>query len=122
MDELKPDRHVTQTIQMYGASEQQDLIEADIAEIRRVFGHIGASDLRLLRTSLLGARKTPPGTPINQADQLVWLYRSTLGLRSHPPPRWSNSRDPGGPTVSYCADCVLRGPTILQYRGHVRGI
>jgi hypothetical protein len=77
---FKPDRHVIEMIQLwYGALEEHDTIEADIAEIRSIFQRISASDLHLLRTALLGARKTPPGTPINQADQLVWLYRSTLG-------------------------------------------
>jgi hypothetical protein len=66
----------------FGSPDEQNLIvEADIAAISRVFGRtrIDRSDLSLLRTSLLGAKKTPPGTPINQSDQLVWLYRSTLG-------------------------------------------
>jgi hypothetical protein len=75
---FKPDRHVTEMMQIwYGDLERQNL-ESDIAEISRIFGRIAGSDLPLLRTSLLGARETPPGTPINQADQLVWLYRSTL--------------------------------------------
>jgi hypothetical protein len=80
---FKPDRHVTEMFQMwFGSPDEQNLIvEADIAAISRVFGRtrIDRSDLSLLRTSLLGAKKTPPGTPINQSDQLVWLYRSTLG-------------------------------------------
>jgi hypothetical protein len=77
---FKPDRHVIEMIGLwYGVLEEQAVIDANIGEIRRIFRHISVSDERLLRTSLLGAQKTPPGTPINQADQLVWLYRSTLG-------------------------------------------
>lgn len=77
---FKPDRHVVEMLdKWYSDQEQEALIGSDVASIRQIFGQIPSTDLRLLRKSLLGAKTTPPGTPINQADHLVWLYRSTLG-------------------------------------------
>jgi hypothetical protein len=77
---FKPDRHVVEMLEKwYSDEEQEALIGSDVARIRQILGQISSLDLRLLRKSLLGAKTTPPGTPINQADHLVWLYRSTLG-------------------------------------------
>jgi hypothetical protein len=77
---FKPDRHIIEMLnKWYTEPEQNDLVKSDVDAVCRVFGRIGAADFRLLRISLLGAKTTPPGTSINYADQLVWLYRSTLG-------------------------------------------
>lgn len=78
----KPDRHVIEMLgRWYEPAEQRAAVGPELEAICDIFGELPSSDARLVIASLLGARATPPGTSINQADQLVWLYRSTLGSK-----------------------------------------
>ncbi len=77
---FKPDRHVISMLEKWYTNEEEEkLIGHEIENIKRGFGSIAIEDERLVRKAILGAKTTPPDMEVNQADQLIWLYRSILG-------------------------------------------
>jgi hypothetical protein len=70
---FKPDRHVRRLLQHWFGSDHPAL-QAQAQAMARLIGSNRRDLLEFFFFSALGASRSPPGVPINQVDQLVWLF------------------------------------------------
>ncbi len=77
---FKPDRHIRETLSHWYTPETRTQYAGPIAQrVAQAFGGLTQLDLELVEIAALGAVATPPAMELNVADQLVWLYRATVG-------------------------------------------
>jgi hypothetical protein len=81
---FKPDRHVRRLLE-YWLGLDHPALKAHAQAMARLIGS-GRRDLVcFFFFSTLGASKSPRDIPLNQVDQLVWLFGSVVQRRAHSP-------------------------------------
>jgi hypothetical protein len=87
---FKPDRHVRRLLEYwFGLDHPALMARAEV--MARLIGSNRRDLVCFFFFSALGASKSPRDIPLNQVDQLVWLFGSVAQRKAH-------SRRPGGTT------------------------
>ena len=69
---FKPDRHIVRLLSAWLPKAERDEI-ADSVDWTPIFPRRAKDTKEFLDFAVLGEKLTPPGLPLNQVDQLVWM-------------------------------------------------
>jgi hypothetical protein len=83
---FKPDRHIKRLLE-YWFGLDHPAIKAHAEAMARLIGSTHRDLVCFFFFSALGATKSPPSLPLNQVDQLVWLFGSVAQRKPRAPHR-----------------------------------